>query len=164
MLPSRGEHGVRLVLVVLAVAVLGCSARDAAPISVTVTLGDGSVETATLLPGVGTPALTEAQARAEAARYLNGLQQATSVAARYVRLTLPNQMAVADHRSIYERTVWLVSYAGVGFSGPSQCECATISAQPNTLVALDATSGKLVASFGTPSDLWRDLQTTTSAS
>jgi hypothetical protein len=145
---------VRLGLAVLAVVMLGCSAPEAAPISVTVTLGDGSVETATLLPGVGTPALSEAQARAEAGKYLNGLQQATSVAARYVRLTLANQTAVADRRSIHERTVWLVSYAGVGFSGPMQCECAAISAQPDTSVALDAASGKLVASFGTPADLW----------
>jgi hypothetical protein len=112
------------------------------------------VETATLQPGVGTPALSEAQARTEAARYLSGLQQATDVAARYVRLTLPNQMAVADQRAIQERTVWLVSYAGVGFSGPSQCECAAISAQPDTSVALDAANGQLVVSFGTPADLW----------
>ena len=145
----------RLVAVVLVLALLGCSAPEAEPISVTVTLGDGSVETATLLPDVGTPGLTEAQARAEAGKYVNGLQQATSVAARYVRLTLPNQTSVADHRSIHERTVWLISYAGVGFSGPPQCECAAISAQPNTSVALDAASGKLVASFGTPSDLWQ---------
>jgi hypothetical protein len=145
---------VKVALIVWLVALVGCTAREAAPISVTVTLGDGSVETATLQPGVGTPALTEAQARAEAARYLSGLQQATDVAARYVRLTLPNQTAVADHRAIHERTVWLVSYAGVGFSGPSQCECAAISAQPNTSVALDAANGQLVAAFGTPADLW----------
>jgi hypothetical protein len=147
---------VRVVAVALLVMLLGCSAREAAPTSVTVTLGDGSVDTATLLPGVGSPAVTEAQARAEAAKYLNGLQPATTVAARYLRLTLPTQTAVADHRSIQERAVWLVSYAGVAFSGPPTCECAAISAQPNTSVALDASSGQLVASFGTPTDLWRD--------
>ena len=143
----------RLVAMMLLVVVLGCSAPTATPTAVTITLGDGSVDTATLLPGVGTPALSEAQARAEADRYLNGLQQATAVAARYVRLTIPSQTAVIDHRSIDERAVWLVSYAGVVFSGPSQCECTAISAQPNTSVALDAASGQLVASFGTPSGL-----------
>lgn len=146
----------RLVGVVLLAAVLGCSAPAATPIAVTVTLGDGSVDTATLLPGEGTPALSEAQARAEAGRYLSGLQQATAVAARYVRLTIPSQTAVTDHRSIDQRAVWLVSYAGVVFSGPSQCECTAISTQPNTSVALDAATGQLVSSFGTPSDLWRD--------
>ena len=148
----------RLVPAVLIVALLGvgCSAREAAPVSVTVTLGDGSVETATLLPGVGTPALTEAQARAEAGKYLSGPQRATAVAARYVRLTLPSHTAVSDHGSIHERAVWLVSYANVGFSGPPQCECAAISAQPDTSVALDAANGQLVASFGTPTDLSSD--------
>jgi hypothetical protein len=111
------------------------------------------VESATLLPGPGAPALTEAQARAEAGRYLSpGV--ATDVVARYVRLTLPNQSAIADHRQIDQRPVWLVSYTGMGFSGPPQCECSTMSAQPDTSVALDAATGQLVVSFGTPTDLW----------
>src|SRR5712692_10157654 len=64
------------------------------------------------------------------------------------------QSAIADHRQIDQRPVWLVSYTGMGFSGPPQCECSIMSAQPDTSVALDAATGQLVVSFGTPTDLW----------
>ena len=118
-----------------------------------VTFGDGSVDTASLQPGLGTPSVSQQRALAEAGKYVAGSAQATTVSAHFVRLTLPHQTAADNHQPIQDRAVWLVSYAGVPFSGPQNCECAAITAQPNTSVVLDAADARLVAWFGSPPGL-----------
>jgi len=123
-------------------------ATAALPAAVQVTFGDGTVDTASVQPGLGTPGVSQQRALAEAGKYVAGATQATAISARYVRVTLPHQTAADTHQPIEDRAVWLVSYAGVPFSGPQNCECAGITAQPNTSVALDAADARLVAWFG----------------
>jgi hypothetical protein len=41
----------------------------------------------------------------------------------------------------------------VPFAGPQKCECAAVTAQPNTSVVLEETDGRLVAWFGSPAGL-----------
>lgn len=125
----------------------------ALPPVVQVTFGDGTVDTASLQPGLGTPPISRQQALAAGGKYVAGSAQATAVSARYVRLTLPRQTAADDNQPIQDRAVWLISYAGVPFSGPQNCECAAVTAQPNTSVVLEAADGRLVAWFGSPPGL-----------
>jgi hypothetical protein len=125
----------------------------ALPAALQVTFGDGTVDTASLQPGLDTPSVSRQRALAEAGKYVAGSAQATAVSARYVRLTLPRQTATDNNQPIQDRAVWIVSYAGVPFSGPQNCECAAVTAQPNTSVVLNATDGRLVAWFGSPPGL-----------
>lgn len=118
------------------------------PSTVMVTLGDGGMAPATFATAPGQPRITKTEALAIARRYVAGAPQATGVQIWYTRLTLPDTSGFTDHQPINQRPVWLVQYNGVPFSALPVCACAYLSAQPNSDVAIDTTTGKPVALFG----------------
>lgn len=124
----------------------GCRAEapaPSAPVALQVLTADGEERRLDETPAAGPPALSDAEARQRAARYLPGAPSAPALA-RYVALTL--RTAEGD-TLIRARPVWVVTYEGVPFV-TERCACHGPPDRPHTAVALDAASGELVLIYG----------------
>jgi fructose-specific component phosphotransferase system IIB-like protein len=112
---------------------------------------DQRLLTAHITVATGKPTIDRDRAIALATPYVTNAAQADSVIARYVQLTL-NDPDGGMTSGIHDRLVWLVTFRGVTYSpvttSASTCACGSYYQRPNTAVALDAVSGKLVVSFG----------------
>lgn len=120
------------------------------PATWSVTTGDGAMATARLAPATTAGAVDRALAIRQARRHVPAATAATPVSAQLLQLTLDGIPAADNGQPVLRRTVWLISFRGVRFSAFPSCECVTLSAQPNTDVAIGAASGGLVAWFGAP--------------
>jgi hypothetical protein len=101
----------------------------------------------------GSPSIAETQATALATSYLATSSQATSIHARYVRLTLRGDNGGVAW-GIQARPVWLVTFEGIPYpsaTGSSDCSCSAYYWRPSTAVALDAGTGARVMSLGVTS-------------
>lgn len=134
-----------------ALAMVSCAnVSYAAPSSQEIVIGNQIVQ-AEMVGAASQPALDRSQAVALATRYVPTAAAASAVEASHVSLTLVNSDG-SDVQGIKARPVWLVVFKGANYNPlpalASSCPCGTYYVRPSTAVALDASSGSLVATFG----------------
>lgn len=107
---------------------------------------------AEILASVGNSPISSDQAKALAAKHVRDAAGALGSSARYVKLTLRSTDGEVAF-NVQAHPVWLVTFEGLGYQPPTTggatCSCDPLYARPNTVVALDAQTGKLIALYGT---------------
>jgi hypothetical protein len=107
-----------------------------------------------LTPGAGQPDIPEARAIEIATSQLPAAAQSPHIASRYVSLTVRTSDGVVT-RGISSRLAWLITFTGVSYApsgtAANVCNCAAAYARPNTVAALDARTGAVIALMGVAS-------------
>jgi hypothetical protein len=104
-------------------------------------------------PAPGRPPIADSEAMAVAASFVGTSGQATRNQPEYVRLTVRDEKGEVAW-DIAARPVWLVTFPGVGYPsavGSSDCSCLMNYWRPNTVVAVDASTGAPVIKLGVTS-------------
>jgi RES domain-containing protein len=106
-----------------------------------------------MTPASAAPAVAISNATALATNYLGTSDQTTSPQADYGTLTIRDDQGQVAW-GIAARPVWLVTFHGVAYPsalGPQDCSCQANYWRPNTVVAVDATTGIPVIKLGVTS-------------
>jgi hypothetical protein len=103
-------------------------------------------------PGEGNPQIDQTRAMMLAVAYLPGSAHPSGVQSRYVVLTLRDASgSVAG--AVSSQPAWLITFPGAAYipssTSASVCSCPAIYQRPNTVVAIDARTGALIALLGT---------------
>jgi hypothetical protein len=130
--------------------VISANAAASEPVQLNAVL-DQQIVQLEMTPSVGQPAVAESQAIKLAESAVPSSTGSTGIQSQYVRLTIRGGDGQVI-RGIDARPAWLITFKGVGYTPPgtsgSVCSCSMVYGRPNTLAALDAQTGAIIARMG----------------